>query len=325
MWKPKFIPYQHIVKFSSPLIEGITKGKVHIFPKLDGGCTTAWSAKTGSFLIGGRGYKSKMTRHDSPHIYEHFDINREKYDALFAAHPDWVLYGEFGNRNVIRYYKDVVWGNYYIFDVVVYDENDIPTYIPYEEYVAELEKFGLAYIPCIAVIDGDTVDFNDAETLSKLFELAGEHFIDKDLAKGKPAEGIILKNYGYRNRHNMQIWAKIITSEFFGRKHKLKKDGTIDNRTIEQTLIDELLTDAFIEKEIQKIVGDNPWETKYIPNILKDTWEVWLDESILEIYDLLKKSKRYTVDFKQLYSDYRTRVADFLSERGLTKKNTDKN
>lgn len=313
MKKQKFIPYQHIEKLGSPLVEGITKGSVHVFPKLDGGCTSAW-LDSGVLSLGGR--RHVVNIQGSPHIYKHFDTNSEKYAALFEAYPDWVLYGEFGNKTTIRYYKDEVWGNYYVFDVVVFDENDAPTYIPYEEYSVVLEHYGINYIPCIAVItDGDF-----SVLALDLFNKASEHFIDKELAKGKPAEGVVLKNYAYRNRHGNQIWAKLITDEYFARKNKVKSDGTVDDREIEQILLDELLTDAFIAKELQKVIGDSEWKNSYIQLVLERTWEVWLPETVLDMQGLLYKHKRFVVDFKHLKHKFRVAVTAYLKLNGYINK-----
>lgn len=291
----RFLRYQHVEKWGSPLTEGIEHGTTHVFPKLDGKCTSLFN-DNGRMAIGGR--KCEDSKQSTPHVFRHFEGD-DKYKRFIEDHPEITLYGEFGNKTTIGYYKKEVYGDFFVFDVVIYDENDKPAYIPYNEYTSLLEQYDIKYIPRIGVIENITED-----DFEKLIELATEHFVDKELAQGKQAEGIVIKNYDYANKHGKQIWAKVVTEEYKKRKHnrvRINSDGEVDTRSCEQILVDETLTDAFVEKEIQKFTEANGTLVKQqISTLFKYIWETWVSEEILNMLAIMKKYKKDLFEPKEL-------------------------
>ena len=71
------------------------------------------------------------------------------------------------------------------------------------------------------------------EQLMKLLE--SNHYL---MQGDEIGEGIVIKNYGYRNRYGRQTWAKIVRAEF----HKTKgtpKPKIIGLSEIEQAIVDK--------------------------------------------------------------------------------------
>lgn len=146
-----------------------------------------------------------------------------------------------------------------------------------------LEECGLDYIPCLKIlVNGDYDSF--------VRELDNNTFLIKDgMGTG---EGIVIKNYDYRNRYGRQTWAKIITSEFKEKHIKTMGTAVKEYSTIEKQIADEYITTAFVEKEYAKLVEkNNYWTSKMIPEFVSE-----------EMWHVIKKFRNPTVDFKALLS-----------------------
>ena len=198
------------------------------------------------------------------------------------------LYGERLVPHSLKAYRKDAWKRFYVFDVEL---------LPYEAYKPLLEEFEIDYIPPLAIIKNPT-----EEDLYRLLQNSGQFLVEDGAGKG---EGIVIKNYDYRNHRGSQTWAKIITNEFKEVHHKEMGAPEINGPAlIEEQIVRDFLSNEFIEKEKWKVVYNNDpdgngWQSKYIPELLGRVWYEFIREEISEI---LKKYKNPKINFRLLQS-----------------------
>lgn len=111
----------------------------------------------------------------------------------------------------------------------------------------------------------------------------------------------VIKRYDFVNKYGRTVWAKVVREEV---KHKAKLK--IAN-CIEQQIIDELCTSAFIEKEYAKIVAERGWNSKFIPQLLGTIWHTFIAE---ECWNIVKKYKNPKIDFRLLNQLVTAKIKD---------------
>ena len=157
--------------------------------------------------------------------------------------------------------------------------------------MSELDKFGLLYIPCLAIINNPTI-----EDLKALLKDTGNYLITSGLG-----EGVVIKNYNFVNNEGKTVWAKMLTEDYSMQKMEYRHNNALlaEKYPIEYK-ISKLLTEEHIHKEYSKLIADKgSWEIKYMPELLnqvfieffKDNWEI-----------ILKKFRNPIIDFKVLRS-----------------------
>jgi hypothetical protein len=283
----EFKKYKRIERFGNEEVDGIELGLCYVFPKLDGTNSSVWVNEDGEIKAGSR-YRELTLDNDNAGFYAHV-LSDEKLKKFFSKHSNLRLYGEFLVPHSLRTYRDDAWGKFYVFDVTI-EKDDTIQYVPYEDYKDLLDEFGIEYIPPIAKITNGTY-----ESFIKVLE--SNNYLIKD-GEGK-GEGIVIKNYSFYNKYRRVCWAKIITSEFKEKHYKTMGCPEIKPKDmIEQKIIDEFLTEAFIEKEYSKIVHEQEgWTSKYIPMLLGRVFSELVKE---ETWNILKKFKNPKIDFRTL-------------------------
>lgn len=277
----KFNKYQHLEKFGTIETEGIENGMCYIFPKLDGTNGSVW--KDGEIKAGSRNRELSVDS-DNAGFYNYV-LNNKKYYDFFNKH-NLRLYGEWLVPHTLKTYRGDAWRKFYVFDVMNEDR-----YLTYEEYTPLLGEFGIEYIPAMCKVKNPTQE--------KLFELLDKNtFLIKD-GQGS-GEGIVIKNYDYKNRFGRVTWAKLVKNEF---KDKLSKNdmfGVTEVKCkfeIEQKIIDKFVTPHLIEKEYSKIVNESGWSSKFIPKLLGVIFYCLVKE---EMWDIIQEFKKPVIDFKKL-------------------------
>ena len=283
----EFRKYQHLERFGTEEVDGIELGECLVFPKLDGTNASIW-LKNGEIKAGSRNRELTLEK-DNAGFYAYI-LSNENIKNYLMQHPTHRLYGEFLVPHTLKTYRDEAWRRFYVFDVCIDHDEERVEYIPYDIYKPLLEEYCLDYIPPLCKIKNGTYD-NFYKTLEQNL------FLIKD---GQGAgEGIVIKNYDFYNRYKRQTWAKIVTSEFKEKHYKTMGCPEIQPKEIvEQQIVDEFCTEAFIEKEYAKIVNENQgWQSKYIPMLLGRVFSELIKE---EMWNILKKYKNPKVDFKTL-------------------------
>ena len=273
-----FRKYQHVERFGTDEVDGIHLGTCHVFPKIDGTNGSVWN-EDGEIKAGSRNRELSIDNDNAgfyAYILEHPGIRRYLTD-----HPDHLLYGEFLVKHTIKTYRDDAWRKFYVFDVCVGGEGDEIAYVTYDEYKPLLDEYGLDYLPPLAKVKNGTY-----EQFVKLLE--SNNFLVKDGCG--VGEGIVIKNYAFSNQFKRQTWAKIVTSEFRENHYKAMM--------VEEKIVEDFCTSAFIEKEFAKIVNEKEgWRSQYIPMLLGRVFSELIQE---ESWNIIKKYKNPRIDFKTL-------------------------
>lgn len=284
----KFKRYQHIERFGRPAVKNIEIGDCWIFPKIDGCNMQVYLDENGNIKAGSRNRELTLEK-DHGGFYKKI-LNNENIKQYLQKYPMHRLYGEYLIPHTLKTYVDDAWGKFYIFDVCIDKKDGGVEYIPYNLYKPLLEEFQLNYIPPIMRITNASYD-HFIKSLERNIFLIQE-------GKGV-GEGIIIKNYKYYNKFGEQRWAKIVTSEFKEKHNKNIRHSKIDNEyTIEEKIIKEFCTKAFIEKEFAKFVNNKgKWKNKYIPELFNKMWHELITE---EMWNIINKYNNPYINFKLL-------------------------
>jgi len=278
-----FQKYQHIERLGTSETHGILDGMVYVFPKIDGTNSQLWIESNGFMHAGSR--KRELSLEADNAGFMDWATNQQNLFDFFKKYPNLRLYGEWLVPHTLKTYAETAWRNFYVFDVVD-SEGD---YLPYEQYASYLEEFGIEYIPPICKVENPTI-----ERIQAQLEKNG-YLIKDGMGIG---EGIVIKNYGYKNKYGRQTWAKIVTNEFKA-THGKKEVTEIKERTqVEQAIVDKYITLALCEKEYAKIeVSEGEWTSKLIPRLLNTIYFCLISE---ESWNFVKEFKNPTIDFKRL-------------------------
>ena len=290
-----YIKYLHVERFGTDEVDGIQYGTVVVQPKIDGSNGVVFYDAESDYKIkaGSRTRELSLLK-DNQGFYAMI-LSDERIKKFYEnpKNQELILYGEFLLSHSLKTYRDEAWRKFYIFDVAGLVMNtDGQTqlrYFPYDEYKPLLEEYGLDYIPVIATVENGTY-----EQFVNLLEQTT--FLIKDgLGSG---EGIVLKNYLYRNRFGRYAVAKIVKSEFKELHAKtmggIKVEG---EKMVEQEIVDKYVTTALVEKTYEKIKNEEGWSSKNIPELLG---RVWHDLIVEDGFNFVKQFKNPKIDFKTL-------------------------
>ncbi|MCM3387257.1 RNA ligase family protein [Ureibacillus chungkukjangi] len=297
----EFKRYQHLERFGTDEVQDIEFGDTLIFPKLDGTNASVWLDNEGN-IKGGSRNRQLTLENDNAGFYAYV-VENEKLKGYLAKYPTHRLYGEWLVPHSLKTYRDDAWRKFYIFDITIDKEDDSVEYIPYDIYKPLLDEFDLDYIVPIAKVKNGSYD-------TYLKALEKNQFLIKD-GQGN-GEGIVIKNYDFYNRFGRQNWAKIVTTEFKEKHAKAMGYNEIKNKMVEESIVEEFCTSAFIEKEYSKIVHENEgWQSKLIPMLLGRVWHEFIKE---ESWNFIKQFKNPKVDYKTLNALVTRKIKEVKSE-----------
>jgi hypothetical protein len=277
----EFRKYQHIERLETDETDGILIGMCYVFPKIDG---------TNSQLWWDNGLQSgSRNRHLSPDNdnqgFCKWALQQKNFIDFFIEYPEYKLFGEWLVPHTLRTYENSAWNKFYVFDVIVKDSG----YLPYHTYQPILDKFGIDYIPPICRIENPTVE-------RLIIQLEKNTFLIKD-GYG-PGEGIVIKNYEYKNKYGRQVWAKIVRNEYKAKHNKAQITDVVDKKQIELLIVEKYVTPDFIDKEFNKIKNDSGWSSKMIPRLFSTVYHCLITE---ECWNFVKEYKNPVIDFGRLY------------------------
>ena len=281
-----FRKYMHVERFGNDEVQGIELGGCHVFPKLDGTNASVWY-EAGELCAGSR--RRELSEEDDNAGFCKWVMGQESIRDFLTLHSWLRIYGEWLVPHSLKTYRDDAWRKFYVFDV--WDDNE-ERYLSFDEYKIPLEGFGIDLIAPICVMNNATYD-------NLLVELENNKYLIND--GDGCGEGIVIKNYDYQNRFGRTCWAKMITNRF-KEKHVSEMGATVKNmkQMVEQEICDNYLSQHFIDKVYAKIVNENGgWSSKYIPRLLQTIFYDLVNE---ETWNIVKKMKNPTINFKTLYS-----------------------
>lgn len=287
-----FRKYMHLEKFGNEEVEGIELGRVYVFPKIDGTNASVWTEK-GEFGYSVRaGSRTRELSEDSDNAgfceWVHSDRDAAQELRLFClSYPQLYVYGEWLVPHTFKGYRQDAWKRLYVFDVY---NSETDQYLSYDDYKPLLDEFGIEYIPPLAVVNNGSYE-NFLNFLDK-----NKYLCPDD---GEPGEGVVLKNYDYYNKFGRQVWAKIIRQEFKDAHNKAMGAPEINaSKMNEERILDKALTQAFLDKEVAKLVNyEHGWDSKLIPKLFGVVYYTLIKE---ELWECLKEINFGAVNFKTL-------------------------
>lgn len=310
----EFKEYQHVERLGTLEVQDILLGNVYVFPKLDGTNASIWMNSDGELQFGSRKRVLTLEKDNRGFMAEMMCQYQDVLKKFFTKYPNCRLYGEWLVPHSLKTYRKDAWRKFYIFDVtkICYDAETtdikqplvelpitkVEKHLHYDEYSKMLDDFHeLEYIRPQAIIQNPIRE-------NIVYELEKNTFLI-EYGNGF-GEGVVLKNYEFWSKHGRQTWAKLVSNEF--KEKHVKEMGTreIQGQTlIEQEIVDKILTEAVIEKVYAKIVNDVGWSNKMIPRLLDTVYYDFVRE---EIWEVLKKFKNPTINFKTLKTLTNNRV-----------------
>lgn len=302
----EFRKYQHLQRYGTTEVQNIEIGTTYIFPKIDGTNASVWLDKNGEIQAGSR--KRHLTIDDDNGGFYAWVKKQKNILEYLKENPNHRLFGEWLIPHSLKTYKDDSWRNFYIFDVAVdkseteitHNAEDKVKYLPYKKYKHLLENKGLSFIPLMAKITNPTYE-------QLIEQLAKNTFlIDENKGIG---EGIVIKNYEFKNRFGRNSFAKIINSEFKEKSPNLS--SVLKDKKVEKDIAKEFVTTALVEKVYAKIDNDGGFNNKKIPQLLNT---VYYDIVREDIWNILKKYKSPSINFKTLqkciFKEIRHKISD---------------
>jgi hypothetical protein len=162
----------------------------------------------------------------------------------------------------------------------------------------------LEYIPPLAVATSITYD-----QLIKLLD-RNDYLIQDGCGVG---EGIVIKNYDFYNSFNVQIWAKIVKTEFKEQNNRIFGGSKVQGKTmIEETIVNKYCTETLINKTYYKIFNmEGGWESRFIPRLLNTVYYDLISE---ESWNFIKEFHNPMINFKTLQQLVFTKVKKIKSE-----------
>lgn len=305
-----FKPYLHIERLGTGAVEGITRGHVYVTPKLDGTNASIWyDVGCAQFKCGSR-TRELSTEADNANfatfVEESMDDYMVRFRAVCAAH-DVVLFGEWlggvtldGGRKLkfTGSIKDYLEGGFYLFDVF---DNGAQEYIPRDDSI--WEELGQDHVvPILAELDDATSE--------QLMEIADNNHYN--LPANVVGEGIVVKNYAYRDSFGHFQEAKVVRAEW----HENKKKKRVAPENLEEEFVDTYCTPAYLDKCANKArlyfdADEFVTADKRMVGMMFSRVPIELVEE--NIAEFVRKKKMPRFDFGKMSNLAKARVRDFLS------------
>lgn len=284
-----FKKYKHLERFGSTEVAMIEIGYCYVFPKIDGTNASVW-LEDGVVQCGSRNRHLSIEQDNAG--FAAWVSTQPQIKAYLEEFPTHRLFGEWLVPHSLRTYRESAWRQFYVFDVAVDSiegGEDELSYIPYEQYKNGLDEFGIDYIPPICVIHNTNYE-------QLIDQLQKNVFLIED-GKGV-GEGIVIKNYDFKNKHGRCAFAKIVTSEFKEQHSKVMRSNIMNGtKMVEEEISDKYVTKALCEKVLAKIDNESGWSSKSIPRLLN---MVYYDLVKEDCWEFTKEFKNPVINFKTL-------------------------
>lgn len=200
-------------------------------------------------------------------------------------------------------YKEEYYNNFYLFNI--FDEEK-KEYLSDEIMRDEADKLKIKTVPLL--YEGKYISFEHLQSFVGKSEMAVDY-----------GEGIVVKNFDYKDRYGNQLFVKLVCDEFREiQKQKAPKDP---NRpiTIEQEFVDTCLTKARVYKLLHKLVDENILEESFgiedMGTILKNLGSRVYEDILKEESEMLPKDYEVQLIRKAIGGRLPKIVKDIISEK----------
>lgn len=221
------------------------------------------------------------------------------YEWTQTLDPDELLdgviyFGEWLVKHKLDYGENMK--QFYLFDIF---NTHTEEYVSFSMVEDESKRLDLNLVPVFYI--GDTLPFEEIE------KYAGQSKL------GNVGEGIVVKNYDFKNKFNSQVFTKIVTKDFQEKNGNNKpKEAKGIKDSLDQYL-DTYMTKPRVEKIIHKMVDEQILNEDYAIEdmgvILKNAGSRVFDDLVKEELDSLLKQlkakvgKRLPLVVKEILAD----------------------
>ena len=311
-----FNKYVHVERYGRDEVKGILDGIVYVQPKIDGTNASAWcDPETGEICAASRRrriYPGKDNMGFADYIINSIDPIARTVRSYLKGNPGLIVYGEWlgdptNNSKMTGSLKRYLNKGFFAFDV-----REAPN--------SGNDGRNLGYL------DPDDVRYNDLRlllgtyfvpttklycpTIEDVMKVAeSNHFNLPDDVVG---EGVVIKNYNYRDAYGNMQMAKIVLDEFY--ESRKKKQVLESPCGAEAMFCDQVLTNSFLEKCRAKVSDKfgsdfNCMDKRHMGMFMS----LIVSDSISEdIYDFVKRNRFPTIDFNQLKGTIQKRGREFV-------------
>lgn len=280
-----FIKYPHLERFGTTEVQDIDLGECYVFPKIDGTNASIWFEN--GIHCGSRTRELSLESDNAG--FMEWTQGAKNIQKLLVDNKHLRLYGEWLVPHALRSYRDDAWRQFYVFDVATGEGEDMK-FLHYEEYKPLLEEYDIPYIPCIFKVKDGTIDVFESALDKNVYLLKdGEGF----------GEGVVVKNYEYKNKYGRTTWAKMVRNEFKDLHAKANNTTEVANQKLcEEEIVKKYVTLSLIEKEKAKIeLEEDGWTSRKIPKLLNIIFYNLVRE---ESWNFIKEFNFPRLDFKLL-------------------------
>ncbi len=275
--------YEKVQRIEKPECDGILNGTCFVFEKADGANGQCWLDADGQLCCGSRNHqisRGDNVAHELRGFVSYIRQN-ELINNLLTDYPRFRLYGEWLVHHTVIYPENA-YNKFYVFDV--YD-HESERYLVYDEYSSLLEEYGVLYLKPFDVLENPTVD--------DLKEMLGRSQFDIP-----QAEGIVVKNYDFVNRHGHSPYGKMVTKEF-REVNAMVFNHAPRSFSVETRIISRYVTKARVAKIANKIVEEVERQVE-IEDTARVLSSVYYDIISEDMWDIIKRFKNPTIDFANL-------------------------
>jgi RNA ligase len=316
--------YDHVERLGHVETTDIEMGLVHVFPKLDGTNAVVWLGDDGVVRAGSRNREISV-ENDNQGFAAFVHANAEAFLRFFASNSGCILYGEWLVPHTLKTYRAEAWRKFYIFDV--HDGSAYPgSYVPFEIYT---EVLGECMLPDdIQVLQPLCTINNPSEGQLRAQAETNTYLVQDGAGVG---EGIVVKNYSWRNKFGRQPWAKVVRNEFKEKNSRAfgapVKEGAFQ---VEVAIADKFCTAEFVGKTRAKVVlavanevgidlmepnaqqrVESTCRSRVIPRLLGVVFYDFVNENV---WDAIKTFKNPIVDFGLLQRHVTAKVKEYAQD-----------
>jgi len=288
----EYVKYQHVEKIGTVGCDGVLDGLVYVFPKLDGTNANVWREE-GGICFGSR--KRKISTESDNAGFAKWCSQSVSLNKLMGSLPLGIhVFGEWLVPHTLKTYEESAWRRFYVFDIF---DPETGMHVPYPELEKICEDAGYKdYIKPINILRNPTKD--------DIIECAkGNTWMITDGI----GEGVVCKNYSYKNKFGRQTWGKYVVSDFKQTKTACRAE---DPCRVEVLIVDSFLTKDIVDKVIARI-DDDLEKKRRVPFILGSVYHDFLEECI---YDAINKFKNPTIEFRKLRQCVNNKVKTLVPE-----------
>jgi len=302
-------PYDKIERFNKEDVRGILKGIVYVQEKIDGANASVYfDSSRNAVIVCSRNREIAIIGENTVEIVDTFrglvEYVRNHFGilAMVKAYPDQIFYGEWMVKHSISY-PESIYHKLYFYDI---DNASQGWFHLTHNAISIFKKYEVQYVPILKKLIDPSID-------------EVREFLNINTFEGSPSqEGIVIKNFDFKNKWGRSPYAKIVNEEFREKNKRVWKQGK-KGKEIEEQIALTYVTSGRVKKQMQKMFdGQTPVDERRTGELLQ---RVYNDVVVEEIGDILKKFKNPTINFRTLrgtiYAEVRRIFFNILEGRNI--------